>query len=80
MAEEDISLRFECPTCAAGPKEKCLAHNGAARCESHAERMEIAMEYFCPRQENEDEFSASVEISQKKERTARTSRKPAIKA
>ena len=40
---EDISLRFECPTCGAGLHEKCLSHRGIDRCESHPERLDAAV-------------------------------------
>ncbi len=79
MAEEDFSLRFECPTCAAGPEEKCIAHNGASRCESHGERMEVAMEYYCPRPEVENALSPHVSSSESDERSAGTPESPLTK-
>ena len=45
MAEVDISLNFDCPTCGAAPMEKCELNTGAARFASHVERWDIAKEY-----------------------------------
>jgi len=45
MAEDDISLNFECPTCGAGPQEVCELNSGSPRFESHDARWGIGEEY-----------------------------------
>jgi len=45
MAEADISLNFDCPTCGAGPQEVCELNSGTPRFASHIARWEIAKEY-----------------------------------
>lgn len=45
MAEADLSLNFDCPTCGAAPQEVCELNSGTPRFASHAERWDIAKEY-----------------------------------
>jgi hypothetical protein len=45
MDEADISLKFGCPTCGAGPQEVCELNSGSPRFASHDERWDIAKEY-----------------------------------
>jgi hypothetical protein len=45
MAEADISLNFDCPTCGAAPQEKCELNTGAPRFAPHVERWNIAKDY-----------------------------------
>jgi hypothetical protein len=45
MAEADISLKFDCPTCGAGPQEACELNSGTPRFASHVERWDIAKQY-----------------------------------
>jgi len=45
MAEADLSLNFDCPTCGAGPQEVCELNSGTPRFAPHVERWEIAKDY-----------------------------------
>jgi hypothetical protein len=45
MAEADISLNFDCPTCGAGPQEKCELNSGTQRFASHDARWDISKDY-----------------------------------
>jgi len=45
MAEADLSLNFDCPTCGAGPQEVCELNSGAPRFAPHIARWDIAREY-----------------------------------
>ena len=58
MAEADISLNFDCPTCGVGPREKCELNTGAPRFASHAARWDIAKQYQ-PKAKADPNLSAS---------------------
>jgi hypothetical protein len=69
VAEADISLNFDCPTCGAGPQEKCELNSGAPRFASHAERWDIAKQY-------QPKPRADPDPSARKPRTKKGPKKP----
>jgi len=42
MVDNDLPLKFVCPICSAGSRERCRAQVGVIRYEFHPERVELA--------------------------------------